>query len=225
MKRSPSSERVPWESLRWMTGPRSARSAALLVGLDALDGHERPERRPDLEQVVGEAPVQAGAFALACGVLEQFAQLGLDRRHLGREPGAVLVLTERAPDRKQPLGEHDARLRRRAFCSASPSEWRREISLEVLPARLAALGVEVVIGPPAVRADDPLEVLADQLLQAVAVAVLGDPEDRCAGVVAVHSVRASPAVCQPVSSRLTAGDASTAATSCSCGKASAAAAR
>jgi hypothetical protein len=32
MKRSPSSLRVPWESLRWMTGPRSERSAALLVG-------------------------------------------------------------------------------------------------------------------------------------------------------------------------------------------------
>ena len=32
MKRSPSWPRVPWLSLRWMTGPRSDLSAALLVG-------------------------------------------------------------------------------------------------------------------------------------------------------------------------------------------------
>ena len=53
-----------------------------------------------------------------------------------------------------------------------------EVALEVLPAGLAAVGVDVVIGPPAVRAEDPFVVLADQLLEAVAVAVLGDPEDR-----------------------------------------------
>src|SRR5215210_5011623 len=47
----------------------------------------------------------------------------------------------------------------------------------MLPAGLAAVGVEMVIGPPAVRADDP-PVAADQLAEAVAVAVLGDPEDR-----------------------------------------------
>src|SRR5438128_1034067 len=36
----------------------------------------------------------------------------------------------------------------------------------------------MVVGPPAIRADDPLEVGADQLFEAVAVAVGGDPEDR-----------------------------------------------
>ena len=31
VNRSPSSDWLPWDSLRWMTGPRRARSAALLV--------------------------------------------------------------------------------------------------------------------------------------------------------------------------------------------------
>jgi hypothetical protein len=41
--------------------------------LDALDGDERPERGPDLEQIVGEASVPAGASALGRGVLEQLS--------------------------------------------------------------------------------------------------------------------------------------------------------
>ena len=56
-----------------------------------------------------------------------------------------------------------------------------EVSPQVLPARLATGRVEVVISPPAIRADDPLVVGADQLGQAVAVAVLRDPEDSRGG--------------------------------------------
>ena len=41
--------------------------------LDAVDGDERPERGPDLEQVVREPPVPASAPALRAGVFEQLA--------------------------------------------------------------------------------------------------------------------------------------------------------
>ena len=58
MNRSPSSDWVPWESLRWMTGPRSARSAALLVG--SVLFHEIWQggyfRAPDLKERVDGTP-------------------------------------------------------------------------------------------------------------------------------------------------------------------------
>ncbi len=59
MKRSPSWERLPWESLRWMTGPRSARASsrgefrppALSEPGVSLSTHRAPIIRPQ-----GRAP-------------------------------------------------------------------------------------------------------------------------------------------------------------------------
>jgi hypothetical protein len=48
------------------------RALGWVVGrFDAIDGGEGPERGPDLEEVVGEASVPAGALAFRGGVLEQ----------------------------------------------------------------------------------------------------------------------------------------------------------
>ena len=91
-----------------MTGPRSARSAALLVGRDAGDGDECPERGPELQEVVREPAVQAVAFAAVGGMLEQLAELVLDRFHLDAPAGGGLVLGERVPGLKQPAGEREA---------------------------------------------------------------------------------------------------------------------
>src|ERR1019366_4303269 len=84
----------------------------IVRGLDPLGRHERPQRRPDLQEVVGEAAVQTGALALARGLLEQHAELTLDRRHLAGEPGTVLVLIKGVPrveqascERKAPFSE------------------------------------------------------------------------------------------------------------------------
>lgn len=41
--------------------------------LDPVDGDEGPERRPDLQEFVGEDAVVAGARAFASGLLEQGA--------------------------------------------------------------------------------------------------------------------------------------------------------
>src|SRR5665647_923887 len=49
---------------------------------------------------------------------------------------------------------------------------------QVRPAELASFHIEVVVGPPAVRAGDAGELLAEQRLGLAAVATLGDPEDR-----------------------------------------------
>jgi|SRR5581483_3525497 len=77
-----------------MTGSRSACSAGVVGRLDAFDADERPERWPDLEQLVGEDAVVAGALALAPGALEQFAQLALDRLQFARKTAAVAVFLE-----------------------------------------------------------------------------------------------------------------------------------
>src|SRR5206468_346002 len=71
---------------------------------------ERPERGPDLEQVVGEAAVVLGALAVARGVLEQRAQLGLDGRHVGGQAVAVLVVVEAVPGLEEALGQRQAGL-------------------------------------------------------------------------------------------------------------------
>jgi hypothetical protein len=65
---------------------------------DAFDGQERPERGPDLQEVVREPAVVFGAGALARGVLEQREELALDWFHLPGQAAAVLMLSERVPD-------------------------------------------------------------------------------------------------------------------------------
>src|SRR5271165_6786251 len=52
-----------------------------------------------------------------------------------------------------------------------------EVALEMRPADLSAVGVEVLVARPAVRDHDPGE-RADQLVELIAVAALGDLEDR-----------------------------------------------
>jgi hypothetical protein len=124
--------------------------------------------------------VKASAFALLGGVLEQLAQLGLDRLHLLCKARAVLMLGKGAPDREQPVGERKALLTE-YFLQRESLGVTAKVAIDVLPADLTAVGVKVVLGPPAIRAGDPFEVLADQLFQTVAMAVLSDPEDRRLG--------------------------------------------
>src|SRR6266508_3304923 len=147
--------------------------------LDALDGDERPQCRPDLEQLVGEYAVEAGVLARASAALERCAQLRLDRLHFAGEAPAVAVFFEGLPDLEQAPGQRQAGLAE-APLLAEPFGVAAKVSDEVLPADLAALWVEVVVGPPAVGADDPA-VATDQLVEPVAVAVFGDPEDRRLG--------------------------------------------
>src|SRR6266545_8145574 len=64
------------------------------------------------------------------------------------------------------------------FCAARPSLWAVKSRTRCDQAELAALGREVVVGRPAVRAGDASEVLAEERLRLALVAVGRDPEDR-----------------------------------------------
>ena len=103
------------------------RTFGSIVGrLDAFDGHEGPERGPEIEEVVGEPAVPAGAFALRRGVLEQLPQFALDRRDLGLESVSVLVLVlVGAPGCEHAAGQLKAALAE-GLLLAQPSAWRRK---------------------------------------------------------------------------------------------------
>ena len=94
-----------------------------------------------------------------------------------------------------------------------------EVSLEVAPTGLAAFGVDLVVGPPAVGAADASEPLAEEFLEPVAVTIRRDPEDRRPGRGRSPERAVVPGLTQPVSSTLTAGEPRTDATSASCGSA------
>ncbi|MGH3003999.1 MAG: hypothetical protein ACRDM1_15275 [Gaiellaceae bacterium] len=85
-----------------------------------------------------------------------------------------------------------------------------KVADEVLPADLALLRFEVVVGRQAVGADDPDQVVAEQFLQPVAVATSATRKTAAVDVV-VDSVRCSPARYKPASSILTASRSSRAA--------------
>lgn len=65
-----------------------------------------------------------------------------------------------------------------SFWAASPLAVGGEVAHEVGPAELAPLGVEVVVGPPAIGAGDAPEVLAEERLGLALVPVGRDPEER-----------------------------------------------
>jgi hypothetical protein len=89
-------------------------------------GGEGPERGPDLEQVVGEASVVAGARALAAGVLEELSWLCLDRLDVGLQLLAVVVVVlVCAPRFEQSAGELKPLLAE-GLLIGQPSLWRRK---------------------------------------------------------------------------------------------------
>ena len=106
---------------------------------------------------------------------KQGAELGLDRLHFALEPGAVSVVAVVVPGVEEAACELESLLAE-GFLGGEPFGVEAEVSLEVAPAGLAAFGDDVVVGPPAVGAADAGELLAEQFLEPVAVAVFGDPE-------------------------------------------------
>src|SRR5450756_1815714 len=65
-----------------------------------------------------------------------------------------------------------------SFWAPSPSLWAVRSRPRCARAQLPPFRIEVVVGPPAVRAGDAGELLAEQRLSLAAMATLGDAEDR-----------------------------------------------
>jgi len=121
--------------------------------------------------------VVLGLGALARRLFEQRFELGLERRDLLEQAGAVAVLPVVLPGLEEPLGDREACLAE-LFLGGESLAVGGEVADEVRPAELALCGVEIVVGPPAIRADDAREVLAEQRLDLALMTAGGDPEER-----------------------------------------------
>src|SRR5450759_2946715 len=159
--------------------PAQAAFGGVVGRLDAGHAGEAPEGRPALQQVPREAAVAAVAGALARRLLEQRPELLLERADALKQAVAVSVPAELSPGGEQPCGDLKAG-RAELLLGAEPLAVGGEVAHEVGPTELAPFRSEIVVGPPAVRAGDAGEVLAEQRLGLAAVATLGDAEERCA---------------------------------------------
>ena len=157
---------------------RAAQTAfGVVVGrFDAVDDGEGPQRGPALEQVGGEETVVLRLRALARGLFEQRSQLVRERLDPLEELAAITLVPVGVPGREQALCDRQAGLAELLLGGESFAVGG-EVPQQVRPAELAPLGVEVVVGPPAVGAGDALEVLAEEGLGLAPMAVGGDPED------------------------------------------------
>lgn len=153
-----------------MTGPRRARSAALLVGVTPGTVRNVQSAGQSFRRVVREPAVKTVALGFLAGVFEQLPQLGLDWCHLDSEPSAVVMLDVGMPGLKQPAGELKAGLPE-ALLGSQALAVEPEVALEMTPAGLSLLGIEEVIRPPAIGGHDPLKLATEQFLQPVAVAI------------------------------------------------------
>jgi len=90
-------------------------------------------------------------------VLEQRAQLNLDRFHFPRQAPAVVMLSERVPNREQLADQLKTRLAELLLGGESLAV-KAEVALQMTPTCLALLGVEKAIRPPAIRGHDSLKL-------------------------------------------------------------------
>src|SRR6266542_1539318 len=159
-----------------MTAPRWPRSAWLLVG-STPSVWVKLQSAGTVQEVLRELPVVLGSRALASGVLEERAELVLERGGLGLETGPVAVLLVDVPGGEEVVGDLEAVVAE-LFLVGHAFAVGGEVSDQVGPAELSLARVEVVVAAPAVGADDPGEALAEQHPRLGRVAAGRDPEDR-----------------------------------------------
>src|SRR6266536_5300688 len=148
----------------------------MVVGrFDSVGVGEGPEAWPALEKVAREVAVILGARALAGGVLEQCAQLVLERGDLRLQSGAVAVGLVGVPGGEEVAGDLEA-VAAELFLFCNTFAVAGEVAQEVGPAELPLARVEVVVAAPAVGADDPGEPLAEQRPGLERVPAGRDPE-------------------------------------------------
>src|SRR5450830_1896781 len=160
-----------------MTAPRRPRSAWLLVGSTPGTLAKLHSAGQPLSRFFAKVRWRRLRALLRAASSRERPQLLLERAGALKQAGTVSVPAELSPGGEQPCGDLEAG-RAELLLGAESLAVGGEVAHQVGPAELAPLRVEIVVGPPAVRAGDAGEVLAEQCLGLAAVATLGDAEDR-----------------------------------------------
>ena len=222
--RSPRSDWVPSESLRWMTAPRRPRSAWLLVGSTPSVWVKVQRAGQDLRRLRANWRWYLVRVLLRAACSSSARSLVWSGADPASELAAVAVLLELLPGLEEAVRDREAGAAEFVLFAHSFAVGG-EVSEEVGPAELAAVGVEVVVAAVAVGADDAVVAFAEDGLRLGGVAAGGNPNGAVVGVSAPGSQRRSPRVFQPVSSMLTTADCLSSCSSRVCGAASASPAR
>src|SRR5450756_577143 len=159
-----------------MTAPRRPRSAWLLVGSTPGTPAKLHRAGQRLSRLPAKVRWRRLRAALARRLLEQRPELLLERADALKQAGTVSVPAELSPGGEQPCGDLKAG-RAELLLGAEPLAVGGEVAHQVGPTELAPFRSEIVVGPPAVRAGDAGEVLAEQRLGLAAVTTLGDAEE------------------------------------------------
>src|SRR5665648_979783 len=159
-----------------MTAPRRPRSAWLLVGSTPgtlAKVHSAGQRFSRFLAKVRWRRLRALFPAASSSSARSSALSGSMRspRRAVSVPAALLPGGEQSPRDLQARGAE-------LLLGTESLAVGGEVAHQVRPAEQASFHIEVVVGPPAVRAGDAGELLAEQRLGLAAVATLGDPEDR-----------------------------------------------
>ncbi len=153
-----------------MTAWRKPRSARLLVGSTPSISTKVHSAGQTLSRLRARPRVEAGLDRLAP---PRFAELALQRGDLPAQSLTVAICLKVPPGFEHPLGNSQAGLAELALVGKRALGVKAEVAQEVRPADLAARRIEMVICPPAIRADDRL-ACAEQLFGLLAVAGGGE---------------------------------------------------
>src|SRR5665647_2283997 len=177
MVRSPRADWLPCESLRRMTAPRRPRSAWLSGG--STPGtpaklHSAGQRLSRFFAKLRWRRLRALLRAASSSSARSSSWSG-PTRSSRRLRSASPRNSPQAPNSRSAISRPAAP---NCFWAPSPSLWAVKSRARCARAELASLRVEVVVGPPAVRAGHAGELLAEQRLGLAAVAIGSDAKDR-----------------------------------------------
>ena len=149
-------------------------------GLHAGHAGEGPQRRPALEQVLGEGAVAPVAGSCAMPAQAAPFQLLLEGSDALGKASAIAVLSVEVPGGEEASGDLHAGLPELLLGTEALAVGGK-VARQVSPAELPSLRLEVVVGPPAIRAGDAGKLLAQQCLDLALVTIGCDAKDRRAG--------------------------------------------
>jgi len=163
-----------------MTAPRRPRSAWLLVGSTPSSSLKVHSAGQILSRFLARARVCLWRARLRAWVSSSVLELALEWGDAPSERAAVTVGLELLPGAEEALRDLEPGLAELVLCGQA-LRVSGEVADEMCPTELASLGLEVVVGPPAIGAGDAPEALAQEHLGLALVAVGGDPEERRPG--------------------------------------------